>query len=64
MVLDCIQLKNGMCGICKEKCEDYHPIHQISQEEYDRFPKWEDSHPEVFHRTRGRNYRLFDSKQI
>ena len=54
MVLDCIHLKNGTCGICKEKCEDYKQIHQISQEEYNRFPKWEDSHPELWNRVRRR----------
>ena len=64
MITNCISIKNGTCGFCKEQCEDFKPLHKISQEEYDRFPTWEDSHPEVFHRTRGRDYHLFDSKKI
>lgn len=64
MNINCVNLKNGLCGICKEKCEDFKELYTISQEEYDRFPKWEDDHPEFKHRSRGMDFTDFNSKRI
>lgn len=62
--MNCIYLKNGTCGICKEKCEDFKELYVIPTPEYERFPKWEDDHPEFKHRTRGMQWGEFDSKRI